>query len=395
MDQALIDLIRVGLTNNGSGVRQLARRLLRRPPTALRKRDALQQALALTLSQTETPALPLREEPGSDPWDGYEGPTRLARRRRPAAPKAAWEDGTVALERVAIDAVDEPLLSGPTRGTLDRLLLEHLEGRLEAAGLQPTRTVLLLGPPGVGKTMTAAWLAHKLKRPLLRLDLAGLMSAELGGSGRMLRATVRAAASQDAVLLLDELDAIARTRGEGQDVGEARRLVNVLLLELDAWPAKHVLVAATNHADLLDPAVRRRFELTLTLSLPDRETRLWLMERALPDAAVDGTLNRVLYVVVDLTAGWSHSDVRRLVIRAQRDAVTTDAELCDHLLQVLAEEVGDDRTSRDALSYALVNVLGLSDREAARRLGVSHPTVAAGANRHASVLAPQAAERRQ
>ena len=151
------------------------------------------------------------------------------------------------------------------------------EDKLASLGLAPTRSLLLTGAPGVGKTLTARWIARELNRPLLLLDLSAVMSSFLGRTGNNLRYVLDYAKSVPCVLLLDELDALAKRRDDTIEVGELKRLVTVLLQELDDWPPTGLLVAATNHPDLLDPAIWRRFDLTIEIPLPQDE----LIEKAI------------------------------------------------------------------------------------------------------------------
>ena len=144
---------------------------------------------------------------------------------------------------------------------MDQLVAEHSRvGDLLRAGLSPTRTALFIGPPGVGKTLGDGWLARELHRPLLTLDLSAVMSSFLGRTGANLRHVSDYAKGVPCIMLLDEIVAIAKRRDDSQEVGELKRLVTVLLQEIDDWPSGGLLIAATNHSDLLDPAVWRRFE---------------------------------------------------------------------------------------------------------------------------------------
>lgn len=131
--------------------------------------------------------------------------------------------------------------------------------------------MVFTGPPGVGKTLAARWLAVQLHRPLLILDLASVMSSFLGRTGSNLRNVMDYAKSVECVLLLDEFDAIAKRRDDNGEIGELKRLVTVLLQEIDDWPVGGLLVAATNHGSLLDPAAWRRFEVQIDFPLPNRE----------------------------------------------------------------------------------------------------------------------------
>ncbi|KOO11114.1 AAA family ATPase, partial [Vibrio xuii] len=138
------------------------------------------------------------------------------------------------------------------------LLEREYNDALLSEGLQPTKSIIFQGPPGVGKTLSARWLANQLDLPLLTLDLATVMSSFLGKTGSNVRAVLEHAMSFPCVLLLDEFDAIAKRRDDDRELGELKRLVTVLLQTIDEWPATSLLIAATNHGELLDPAIWRR-----------------------------------------------------------------------------------------------------------------------------------------
>lgn len=136
-------------------------------------------------------------------------------------------------------------------------------------GFDPVHRLLLEGPPGTGKTMTAGVLAHELDLPLLTIRLDGLLSKYLGETAGKLRVLFDAVASQRAVYLFDEFDALGGDRA-GNDVGEARRILNSFLLFIENVGPESIVVAATNHRSILDRALFRRFDLVLTYSLPDQ-----------------------------------------------------------------------------------------------------------------------------
>ncbi len=135
-------------------------------------------------------------------------------------------------------------------------------------GFAPAHRLLLEGPPGTGKTMTASVLAHELSLPLLTVRLDSLMSKFLGETASKLRIVFDAAAEQRAVYLFDEFDALGGDRA-GNDVGEARRILNSFLVFLEQAGAESVVVAATNHRGILDHALFRRFDMVISYGLPD------------------------------------------------------------------------------------------------------------------------------
>ncbi len=181
-------------------------------------------------------------------------------------------DSRLALIRVFDDraGLPPPILPSTVHDAIGAIIHERLESkRLAARGISPTRSAILVGPPGVGKTLSARWIATSLGKPLWVLDLTAVMSSLLGKTGSNLRAALDHAKKHAAVLLLDEIDAIAKRRSDESDIGELKRLVTVMLQEVDQWPDSGLLLAATNHPELVDPALWRRFDLVVKFDAPD------------------------------------------------------------------------------------------------------------------------------
>ena len=162
------------------------------------------------------------------------------------------------------------VLPPKVQAELDEIVLEQKRDSLLALrGMTPSHSALFSGPPGVGKTLASRWVARRrVALPLVSLDLAAVLSSYLGTSGRNIRDVLNFAKSTPCVLLLDEFDALAKARDDDSDVGELKRIVNVLLVELDRWESRSFLIAATNHAQLLDPAIGRRFDRIINFPLP-------------------------------------------------------------------------------------------------------------------------------
>jgi len=182
--------------------------------------------------------------------------------------------------------------------------------------------------------MLARWVARQLKLPLVVQDLATSVSSYLGKTGYNLRRSLDYARSTPCLLLLDEFDAIAKRRDDTTDVGELKRIVNVLLKELENWPLSSVLVAATNHPDLLDPAINRRFDVVLELPLPGAPERREIVRiaggrfhDALPSALVEAC--------VAVTDGFSGSDLEGTVQAAVRQHLVTGATLPETLVSAI------------------------------------------------------------
>lgn len=280
-------------------------------------------------------------------------------------------DSRMALARVIEPAIArEPILGAYSRAQVSQLVSEHRDpSSLRLAGLSPTKSALLVGPPGVGKTMTAHWIAGQLGLPLVVLDLATAISSFLGKSGQNVRQLFDFCKEFDCVLLLDEVDAIAKRRADETDLGELKRLVNVLLQELDEWPEGSLILAATNHPDLLDPAIWRRFELVLEFSLPSEVERKALL---LEQGVIDSDLNSVL---TQATTGLSQADIVRQIRSARRFAVLAGVSEEDGLLESCAEAIRRfPQADRHIISERMI-AAGISQRRASELTGTSRNTL--------------------
>jgi AAA+ superfamily predicted ATPase len=165
--------------------------------------------------------------------------------------------------------LEDLVLSPQTLETVKELIEEQLRASLlRAHGLDPRHSVLLIGPPGNGKTSLAEAIAEALAVPFFVVRYEGMIGSYLGETAMRLKRVFEYARTTPCVLFFDEFDAVGKERGDIHETGEIKRVVTSLLMQVDDLPSYTIVVAATNHSELLDRAVWRRFELRLTLPEP-------------------------------------------------------------------------------------------------------------------------------
>jgi SpoVK/Ycf46/Vps4 family AAA+-type ATPase len=167
--------------------------------------------------------------------------------------------------------LDSIVLTRNVRDQLDELIEEqHRAELLHAHNLRPRHRILLAGPPGNGKTTLAEALACELMVPLIVVRYESVIGSYLGETSARLKSLIEYAKTQRCVLFFDEFETLGKERGDTHETGEIKRVVSSLLLQMDDLPDHVVIVAASNHPELLDRAVWRRFQLRIELPLPTR-----------------------------------------------------------------------------------------------------------------------------
>lgn len=350
-DEELVQLVRLAMAGAAPGSQALLRRLARRYRDS---RPDLAKGIVDVLR-----ASPLRSATkGEDISQPIDSDSRL--------PLVRVEDPVV---------LGNDLILPPTvEDSLKQLVAEHRNaGKLLDAGLAPTRTALFVGLPGVGKTLAARWVASELNQPLIILDLASVMSSFLGRTGANVRRVLDYARSTRAVLLMDELDAVAKRRDDATEIGELKRLVTVLLQEIDSWPEGSLLLAATNHGDLLDPAVWRRFEVVVDFPLPSAKSleagiRSFLGESEIDDSLVD--------FLARMYQGETLSFVEREMLRARRISTMQGTALSEILLGTVKDRFKSmPAGERGPTAARMLKESKLSQRSVGEFTGVSRDTL--------------------
>jgi len=213
------------------------------------------------------------------------------------------------------DMVLSPAISKP----LLRLIKEHSQiQKLRSHSLAPRKKLLLVGPPGTGKTFTASVLAGELGLPLFVVRLDSLMTKFMGETAAKLRLIFDAIEQTRGVYLFDEFDSIGSQRGVGNDVGEIRRVLNSFLLMLEEDDSDSLLIAATNHPELLDRALFRRFDDVIEYDLPEKKELIATLKSKMAAYKIA----RIPWPkVANNAAGLSYGDLTRVCENAIKDTI--------------------------------------------------------------------------
>lgn len=212
------------------------------------------------------------------------------------------------------------VLAAKTRNVLERVVREHKTLRdIRAHGLAPRKKLLLVGPPGTGKTMTASAIAGELGVPLFTVRLDRLITRYMGETAAKLRLIFDAIAQTRAVYLFDEFDSIGSERGLANDVGEIRRVVNSFLQMVEHDTSDSVIIAATNHPTILDRALFRRFDDIIRYVLPTRDEIKAALKAKIADSMSAARFRWT--ALANLAKGLSYADIARAAEDALKHAL--------------------------------------------------------------------------
>jgi SpoVK/Ycf46/Vps4 family AAA+-type ATPase len=230
------------------------------------------------------------------------------------------------------------MVLGPrTKKKLERVIREHRAIHLiRNRGLSPRRRLLLIGPPGTGKTLTASALAGELGLPLFIVRLDGLITKFMGETAAKLRLIFEALNQTRGVYLFDEFDSIGSARGFTNDIGEIRRVLNSFLQMVEQDNSDSLVISATNHVGILDPALFRRFDDVIEYDMPDKARIVETLKARLGAFET----NKIHWAkVADSALGLNFADITRACEDAIKDAIIHE-RLCvtqDELVHAIAE----------------------------------------------------------
>lgn len=221
-------------------------------------------------------------------------------------------------ERTYDDSEVEVVMSSEAGNTISEFVqFVRSADTLTQHGVGVSPTLLLYGPPGCGKTEIGKLLSAKLQLPLITARLDSLVSSYLGSTAKNIRHLFDHAMSRPCVLFLDELDAIAKLRDDRHELGELKRVVVSLLQNIDALNNQTILVGATNHEHLLDPAVWRRFAFKVKVELPNTEQRYRLFHMFLDEFGSESDC-KLAAIISDKMSG---ADIRQCAEDTKRSAL--------------------------------------------------------------------------
>ncbi len=220
--------------------------------------------------------------------------------------------------------LNQMVLDAPTREKLLRVVLEQRQQHLfRAYELRPRRKLLLVGPPGAGKTMTASVLASELGLPLYAILLDGLITKYLGETASKLRMVFDAIGKNPGVYFFDEFDALGARRATENEVGEIRRVLNSFLQFIEQDQSESLVIAATNHIDLLDPALFRRFDDVIEYRLPTDQ----LIHEVLKNRLHLFDTSRLRWAeVIEQALGLSYADIVKAGEEAAKESLLNGEE---------------------------------------------------------------------
>ncbi|MGE4346494.1 MAG: AAA family ATPase, partial [Flavobacteriaceae bacterium] len=246
------------------------------------------------------------------------------------------------------------------RKVADFIKIIENKDKLKSLGLPMQSSLLLYGVPGVGKTTIAKHISIQTKLPLVTARLDALISSLLGNTSKNIRKIFEYADSKPCILFLDEFDAIAKARDDEHEMGELKRVINSLLQNIDIFSQNNILIAATNHPELLDKAIWRRFNTVIEVSQLETDGVRKLIELYSENYKHDFASDKKMEKVVQLLSKKTPSDIKTIVTNAITQAVIQGKEeinIEDLLIENFQFDKHGNFTADELIKYLNDNVV--------------------------------------
>lgn len=273
--------------------------------------------------------------------------------------------------------IDNLILSDSAEDMLkDFVATIKSKNKMMSLGLEFRNTLLLYGPPGCGKTSAARYLASELGLPLITARFDTLISSLLGNTAKNIHRIFDFAKQQSCILFLDEFDAIAKARDDAHELGELKRVVNSLLQNIDDFSQEGILIAATNHAQMLDSAVWRRFQTVIELPKPGEvEIRKFITQ--FPEVINQNGISEPQWrTITESMTELAYSDIKDIVQNVFKKAVLrekTDIECSDYLVEIFLFKNHGNYSQEDVVKFLYEN--GVAQKQIARYYSISERQV--------------------
>lgn len=227
------------------------------------------------------------------------------------------------------------------------------------SGFDASNSLLLYGPPGCGKTTVAQFISSITGLPLVTARLDSLVSSLLGSTAKNIRKIFDYTSRRECILFLDEFDVVAKLRDDKNELGELKRVVNSLIQNIDTFSNDSILIAATNHQELLDPAIWRRFTTVITLDKPQKEEIKQLLFVILNGKSTNFlAVPKKLDFIEAALVGLSHSDIKTIIFNAMRGVILSDRDCltnCDVLKEIYFHRNHTVEDEDELIKYLIEN----------------------------------------
>ncbi len=323
--ELVLELVRAGANGDTARLKNTAERMISEEKA--KRRGGVAAKLAQALEPTLTSTQAFRQPPRGIP---LATPTVRSGETLQHLPAVAEREARRSLASIRLN-------KGTARLVRSLLNEQARAGDLRANGLEPRHRLLLVGPPGNGKTSLAEAIAAELGRLFLVVRYDGLIASYLGETASRLRRVFEMAKSVPCVLFFDEIDAVAKERSDANETGEIKRVLTSLLTQIDELPANCLLIAATNHPQMLDEAVWRRFQIRLELPQPSLEDVQDYFRQAI--ASLGRMPAASFKALTEALGAASYSDAEELALSVRRHVVLSGKS---QKLSVMAAEAREE-----------------------------------------------------